>query len=145
MSMPITEQILVRMLAVLLNSTSAGTNVYRSLEVAITPDITPAIVIIPEEESDSVFSASADLHDYMVNVEISARGDPWDISANKVAGELHKVLMSDAQLAALVTRIRKTSSKWEGEEADKTAGVLSMKYRITYLTSANDISSNSIL
>jgi hypothetical protein len=143
--MSIREQILARILVVLVGNTAAGGNVFRSRETSITRDITPAIVVMPEAEDDDVFSANADTHELMINVEIFTRGDPWDLIADPVATVMHKLLMSDAPLAALVTRIRKTSSKWDGEEADKTAGVLSMKYRITYLTSASDISSNSIL
>lgn len=143
--MSIREQILVRMQAALFGNTGAGANVFRSREISITRDICPAIVLMPEAESDGAFGEQVDRHDLMVSVEIFTRGDPWDSLADPVATDAHKSLMRDAPLQALITRMRKVSSAWEGEEADKTAGVLTMRYRIEYLSKSSDISDSTIL
>lgn len=143
--MSVREQILARLMGVLLNATDAGANVFRSREVSITREMTPALVIMPDAEDDDVFSASIDRHHFIVSLEVFTRGDPWDQLADPVATQSHRLLMTDAVLATLTTRLRKISSKWEGEEADKTAGVLTMKYSIDYFTKATDIADGNIV
>jgi hypothetical protein len=135
----IREQILARMAVALTGTTSAGANVFRSREVSITRAVTPAIVIMPEAEQDNILGTEVDEHRFDLNIEIFTRGDPWDNLADPVAVQAHQILMTDAPLAALIARIRKQQSTWLGEEADRTAGVLSMRYQIHYLTKASDI------
>lgn len=132
------EQITARITAALTGATAAGAHVYRSREASISRDLTPAIVVMPDSERDSSFGM-ADRHEYIVNIAIFTRGDPWDFVADQVAELAHRVLMSDAQLQSLSTDIRKVSTDYESEEADRTAGTLSARYRIIYLTKASDI------
>jgi len=134
------EQITARAAAALTGATAAGSNVYRSREASIARGITPAIVCLPDGEQDTRVGSYTDKHDYTLNVAIFVRGDPWDQVADQVAEVAHRVLMSDAQLLALVVDVRKVSSDYEGEEADRTAGTLSARYRFTYLSKAGDIS-----
>lgn len=139
------EQILARMQAVLMGNTGAVNNVFRSRETSITRDICPAVVLMPEAESDENFGGmNTDSHELVVAVEIFARGDPWDSLADPVATDAHRLLMNDAALKALITRMRKIASAWEGTEADLTAGVLTMRYRVQYQTKASDISDSII-
>ena len=83
---------------------------------------------------------ATDRHELTVNVAIFVRGDPWDQLADAIATPAHQVLMTDAALAALVVDVRKVSSDFQAEEADRTAGTLSTHYHLTYLTKAADIS-----
>ena len=48
--------------------------------------------------------------------------------------------MTDAPLKALVLDIRRVSVDAEAEEADRTAGTLTVTYLVTYLTKAADLS-----
>ncbi len=48
--------------------------------------------------------------------------------------------MGDAQLAALIGDLRRVSETFEAQEADRTAGTLTVRYRTVFLTRANDIS-----
>lgn len=145
MTASIREQILARVLAALTNTTGAGPNVFRSRSESFTRDIAPSIQIKPDREDDAVFSGgNVDQHELIVSVEIYIRGDPWDSLADPVAVATHRILMADAALQALITRIRKIASKWDDAEADQTAGVLTMQYRINYLTKASDVSDATI-
>lgn len=137
--MSIRERILSRMAAALLGATDAGVNVFRSREVSITREVSPAIVLMPAEEDDEPYGDTVDYHELIVNVEIFARGDPWDSLIDGVAQQVHKILSTDPGLAALSSFVRKIRSKWEGQEADATAGVLTMAYKIVYLTRSADI------
>lgn len=134
------EQIRARMAVALSGNTPAGASVFRAREVSITRAVCPAIVIMAEKEEDKPFSTEIDEHLVTVNLEVFVRGDVWESLADAIATPLHKILLTDAPLAALVTRIRKTSSVWEAQEADRTAGVLTLGYTVRYLSSATDIS-----
>lgn len=133
------EQITARMVAALNGATSAGNSVYRSREASISRGMTPAIVCMPDGEQDQRLGQVVDRHEYVVKVAIFTRGDPWDQIADQIAEVAHRALLADAQLQALSTDIRKISTDYESEEADRTAGTLSARYRITYLSKASDI------
>lgn len=138
------EQILARIAAALIGATPAGANVFRSREASITRAQTPAITVLMGGETDQRMSQAADKHTLRVLVAIFVRGDPWDQLADTVAVPAHAVLMSDAALWALVLDVRKVASDPEAEEADRTAGTLSVTYDITYLTRASDITAQPI-
>lgn len=133
------EQILARALVALTGTTSAGGHVYRSRENSISRDLTPAIVLMPDGESDQRVGSFADRHEFTINVAIFTRGDPWDQIADGIAEVAHRILVNDAGLLALATDVRKVSTDYESEEADRTAGTLSARYTVTYLSRSADI------
>lgn len=133
------EQILARCQAALLNATPAGANVFRSREISINRAVSPSIVVMPDGESSTRKGQFADQHALLVKICIFVRGDPWDQLADPLAVAAHQVLMSDAPLAALAVDVRKVGTDFEAEEADRTAGTLTARYAITYLSSARDI------
>ena len=138
------EQILARIATALAAATPGGAQVFRSREVAITKGISPVIVVLMGGETDSRMSASTDKHQLRAVLAIFVRGDPWDQLADAVATPMHQAVMNDAGLQALVLDVRKVSSEPESEEADRTAGTLSVTYEITYLTRAGDIAAAPI-
>jgi hypothetical protein len=56
----------------------------------------------------------------------------WDSLADPIAITVHSLLLGDAQLAALCSKIRRASAKWDAHEADQTAGVLAQTYHLIY-------------
>lgn len=136
--MIIREQILERMVTVLGGVTDVGGRVYRSREEPITRENTPSIVLAVDEEQVSVFSPAIDRHELIVDVEIFVRADPWDAIANQVWLQANHLLMTDSQLSVIGSLRNITAAKMESEEADLTAGVLTTKYRITFLTKSTD-------
>lgn len=134
------EQILARLVVLLSGATPAGSNVYRSRENAITRGLTPAIVVMPGEASASAQSQAMDRHEFTADLEVFVRGDPWDALADPVADAAHRLIRGDATLRALCGDVRFVSSSWEGQEADRTAGVLTQRYRFTYLAAADNLS-----
>ena len=139
------EQIQVRMLAILLGATDAGVNVSRSPETFLTRGTLLAIGIFPGPEKDSAFADAADEHELTINIDVFARGDPWGSAADVVVTQAHRLLLADAPLKSLLTRIRRVSRTPSDEEPDKTAGVVQLEYQIRYLTRLSDISDNTIL
>lgn len=135
----IQEQIQDQMLAVLLNATTAGASVSRSKETFLSRQSVRSIGIFPGQETDRAISDRSDEHELIINIEIFGRGDPWYSVADPVAVEAHRLLLNDAALLALITRIRRISRTPTDEDGDQTAGMYQMEYRITYLTKSSDI------
>jgi hypothetical protein len=134
------ELITARVVAVLTGATPAGANVFRSREASITRAQTPAIVVMPDNEQDIRMGSYTDRHELTLAIEIFTRGDPWDQAADATADAAHKVMVTDATIAALAVDVRKVSTDYESQEADRTAGTLSARYVITYLSKAADLS-----
>lgn len=133
------EQILATIKTVLAAAAPGGATVFRSREVSITRAVSPAVVIMPADNALSRMATGADKNQLDVDIEIFTRGDPWDQLADTVDTAAHSTLMTNATLQALITDIRRVSETFEGQEADRTAGTLTLRYRITFLTRATDI------
>jgi hypothetical protein len=137
------EAILARVAALLVGVTPAGPNIYRAREVAITKAMTPAITVLFDGESTSrAMGQHALRHEMQLLLAIFVRGDPWDQLATAVDEAAHRALMADAPLRALLADLVRLSTDPEAEEADRTAGTLSVRYRLTFLTAANDIATS---
>lgn len=136
----IREQLLSRVAAALLNTTPAGANVSRSREVSVTRAQTPAIVVMARSNSVTSMSDRVDQNNFDLALEIFVRGDPWDSLCDPVDQAAHDVVMNDPQILALVGGLRRGSEAFESQEADQTAGVLTVHYRATFLTQAKNIS-----
>lgn len=133
------EQITSQTVAALTGTTPAGANVYRSREVSITRDVTPAIVVMPESLHTSRMSQNTDRHELILRLEIFVRGDPWDAIADTVAEVAHRVMMKDPTIRVYALDVRRVSADYEAQEADRTAGTLSARYAITFLTRSDDL------
>lgn len=135
------EQILARAQAALIAAaTPAGSEVHRSWEIGVTRSNAPTIAIKPKDEPSNRQGQFTDQAGLEVDFEIFARGEPWDTQADSVYVPMHRVLTTDAALAALCSDVRRMHRSFEGAEADLTAGVLTVSYRFIFLTSATDAS-----
>ncbi len=133
----IREQIVSRVVAILLQGL-AGVTVDRSRQTALTRETSPALVVtVAGEETDSMGDA-ADRHHLELTVGHFVRGDPWDQLAAASDQAAHRILAGEDALQGLA-EIRRTGTDMEAMEADETAGVLNVRYRLTFLTSRHDI------
>lgn len=135
----IREQIMARMAGVLTGVLPNALPVYRSREVAFSRGELPAVVILPSDEETQPLSELLEVSHLNVHVEIIVRGDAWDSLADPIIVAVHGLLLGDTQLAALCSRLRRTTAKWEAHEADQTAGVLTQTYRLQYRTQTNQL------
>jgi len=136
------ELITARAVACLLNVTPAAANVYRSRETAITRGMTPAIVVMPVDETCRRLGSYTDAHELTLAIEIFTRGDPWDQLADATAEVAHRTLVADPTIQGYQADVRRTSTNYESQEADRTAGVLTCLYAITYLAKSADVAAN---
>lgn len=137
--MSIRNGILAQMVIALTDSLPGAIPVYRSREIAFARGDVPAVVVMPSDEDTQALSDLMEVSHLNVRVEIIVRGDVWDSLADPIISAAHGVLLADAPLAALCAKIRRVSAKWEGHDADQTAGVLTQIYKMQYLTQTNQI------
>ncbi|WP_156398050.1 hypothetical protein [Duganella sp. Root336D2] len=136
------KKVIDRMVAALVNATGAGDRVFDSREAAIARDEMPCIAITPPDSEDTqAFAQDVDQNTALVTMEVIVRDDDWRPLADDIAVAAHRVLSCDSELQALVVSLRKDGRKWAGAEADQTAGIDSITYRVTYLSLSNDLTS----
>lgn len=97
------------------------------------------VCVSSSDEESEAFADNRDKTTFIFTVEYVVRGAPWETAANAVADQAHALILGDSQLAQLVARVRRHSAKWEGHEADLTAGVLTRQYRCIFLTPAGSL------
>lgn len=140
MAIALRERILARAALALAGATPAGPRVYRSRTDAIPKDLASAIVVLFDGEVTKRQGNSTSQHDMTLLLSLLVRGDPWDQLANELDEAAHRALLADAQLVAMTSDIERLSADPEAEEADRTAGALSVRFRVRYLTSVADLS-----
>jgi hypothetical protein len=133
------ERILARVAAALAAGNTGAVTVERSRENSITRAKSPAIVVMPVNGEAVRLASGADRQHLEFAVEIFVRGDPWDSLADPVDVAAHAIVMADPQLATLAHDIRRIGETFEAQEADRTAGTLTVRYRATFLTRAGAI------
>lgn len=135
----IREQILARMLVVLTGTLPNAIPVYRSRVDAFARSEEPSVVVRPDVEDTKALSELLDASDFDVFVEVIVRGDVWDSLADPIIIAAHGLLLKDAALATLCSKLRRTAAKWEAHEADLTAGILSQTYKMKYDSPTNSL------
>lgn len=140
------EQLLARVQGALQAAAPLGgdggvlaTSVFRMREASITRDLTPAIVVQPVQADFSRYSAGVDKVQLEFAIEIFVRGDPWVSLADPIDVAAHAALMSDQPLASMIADLRRIGEGFEAQEADRTAGTLTVNYRAVFLTQAGAI------
>ena len=138
----VVELVTARAAALLVGATAAGSNVFRAREDAISRDVTPAIVVAVEAGPVRRMGNFTDVHEARLALKIFCRGDPWDATANGIDAAAHKALVGDATLLGYGGDLRRTDTLYESQEADRTSGVLTALYTLTYLAKAADVAAN---
>lgn len=134
------EQILARVATLVTGTTPAGANVFRARETAITRAVSPALVVLyGGGRSVQRIAVGVDQHSITVQLAIFVRGDPWDSLADAIDAVTHPLLMRDPMLTGWGVQLFREADEVEAQEADRTAGTLTVPYRAVYLTRADDI------
>ncbi len=134
------EQILARVALVLAGATPAGANVFRAREVSITRDVSPAICVLYRGTPEAMPAGAGSLqHRMTLDLAIFVRGDPWDSLADTVDTAAHAALLADPGLQALGAQLVRRGDDADAQEADRTAGTLTVHYAVTFFTRAGDI------
>ena len=134
------ETILAAVSTALTGTTGVGARIYRSRVEPMARAESPAIVVEPlNETADNAVVPKLDWQ-LTVRVAIIVRGNVPDQVADPIVEDVHRKLLSDAPLLALVVEIVPTQISFDSMEADQPAGVVTMDYSIRYRTQAADLS-----
>ena len=140
----IREQILLAVLAAVRPAAQAlGAGVHRSPTVAISREQSPALVVFPESEAITERANDRVTRELTLRIVALARAVPPAVpetEADRLMTAAHAALMADTNLGGLALGIREQECEWEVEDADAVAVALPARYRITYRTLANDLS-----
>lgn len=112
---------------------------YRSREAPVSRNEGSTILVHPEEESADLMANGLTMRDLVVVCSIITRGQFPDKIADTVAQGLHAALYVDQTLGGLAARVIELGSKWEFKEANQTALVLELRYKVRYLTPATSL------
>jgi hypothetical protein len=135
----IREQILAEIKTALTGTLPGAIPVYRALADALSRGDVPAVNIKSDEEETLPLFDTGEISHLTVHIEIVVRGDVWETLADPIILAAHSLLLNDATLAGLCSKLRRTAAKWEAHEADETAGVLTQTYRLQYRTLTNQM------
>ena len=114
---------------------------FRSPAVAIQRGQTPALVVVPEEESISIQNNIA-IRTLTIRVVALARevdGNVGEIVADRLIVAAHSALMANNNLGGRCLKLRELGTEWDMEDADATAVAIPARYTIEYRTPLNDL------
>ena len=140
----IRERILLAVLAAVRPAAEGlGATLHRSPTVAIGREHCPALVVFPESEAIAERANDCVTRELTVRLVALARAVPPtapETEADRLLTAAHAGLMADGNLGGLCLGIREQDCEWEVEDADAVAAAIPARYRITYRTLANDLS-----
>jgi hypothetical protein len=140
----IRERILLAVAAAVRPAAEAfGAGLHRSPAVAISREQCPALVVFPEIDAITERANDRVTRELTVRLVALTRAVPPAVpetAADRLLTAAHAALMTDGSLGGLALGLREVDAEWEIEDADAVAVALPARYRITYRTLANDLS-----
>jgi hypothetical protein len=116
--------------------TVRGVGVFRSREIPLTRDITPVVVVSPDQEDSARQAAQAERNTLRVRVEVFSKGDPWDSLADPIVVLCHQLIMRSSAIAALCDGHHRASpTTFEASDADLTRGLVTCHFEFHFFTS----------
>ena len=140
MASTVRERILQRIYTRLLNAFPTQ-GVYRSRTAAVARKEGTPLVISPLQGQTQAISETEDRNEFAVQIEVIARGDPWDAEADQVIAAVHPFIVrpSDFDGEPLWDEVRTAGGDYQEYDADGDAGSLKQIYRFTYLSARADL------
>jgi len=135
----VTEAILARVAAALINASSAGPRVYRHRLDAFESSELPALNVIRRE--DGLDPLGSNVERVLVNFEIEclAIGANWETVVDALHTQAHTALLADAPLSLLGRGLRYLGSVTEGAAIDQVVGKLTARYQMQVVVRPGDI------
>ncbi len=116
--------------------------VYRSREAALARSEGTSIVVRPAEETPEFKADTFAMRDFIVEVEVIARGQIPDEVADPIVVAAHSAVMRDPTLGGLAARTIEDGTKWDFELADGNAVAVLVRYKVRYATPANTLAAS---
>lgn len=135
----VTEQILARSKAVLLNATAAGAHVFRGREDPFSEEEIPCLNIRRADGERQAVGTNGDRGFVFFELDCIVKGDDWETTADALHMAAHALLVDDAQLNALGRGLRCVSDSCRGEGGDQTTGKLTARYQMQVFVRPGDL------
>lgn len=121
-------------MAALATTASVGGRIFESRALALDRDEFPALVVRFGDESVDTISHHQVDRRLEVVIEIHCRDDAGESAADTISESAHSLIMSDGNLASKIVDISQVGANRSFDEADLTAVVVSLIYRVWYRT-----------
>ena len=140
----IREQILLAVLDAVRSPVELlGAMLHRSPTMAISRELSPALVVFPEAEQITERANDRVTRELTVRLVALARAVPPAIpetEADQLLTAAHAALLADRNLGGLALGIRELDCEWDVEDADAVAASIPARYCVTYRTLDTDLS-----
>ena len=140
----IREQILLAVLDAVRSPVELlGAMLHRSPTMAISRELSPALVVFPEAEQITERANDRVTRELTVRLVALARAVPPAIpetEADQLLTAAHAALLADRNLGGLCLGIRELDCEWDVEDADAVAASIPARYAISYRTLDTDLS-----
>jgi hypothetical protein len=140
------EQIAQRGEAIALTIAALSGRVYRDRQDAFTREESPALIVEHVDEDTTPVGGpvgpftplgALESNDVRIAFVACARAASWQTVADGVRVTLHQLLLADAALRSLCTRIQRDRCEWKAASADQPFGYCAQIYTFKTLTRAH--------
>ena len=135
----VTESIISRVAAALINVSDAGARVYRHRLDSFEESELPALNVNRGEDASDPLGSNGDRVLVNFEVECLALGANWETATDALHMQVHTALLADAPLAALGRGLRYLGSLPEGAAADQVVGKLTARYQMQVFVRPGDL------
>ena len=121
-------------------TTQVGSRIYRSRVAALARAECPAVSIEPLRDTPTNNVLTKLDHLLIVQIAVLVRGSMADQMADPIIEDIHRKLISNAPLKALLTGLEPGPTSWLLLDGDQDIGVITLDYEVRYRTSFADLS-----
>lgn len=135
----VTESIISRVAAALINVSAAGARVYRHRLDSFEESELPALNVNRSEDANDPLGSNGDRVLVNFEVECLALGANWETVTDALHMQAHAALLADAPLSLLGRGLRYLGSVAEGASADQVVGKLTVRYQMQVFVRPGDL------
>ena len=121
-------------------TTQVGSRIYRSRVAALARAECPAVSIEPLRDTPTNNVLPKLDHLLIVQIAVFVRGSIADQLADPIIEDIHRKLISNAPLNALLTGLEPGTTNWLLLDGDQDIGVITLDYEVRYRTTFADLS-----
>lgn len=121
-------------------TTQVGSRIYRSRVAALARAECPAVSVEPLQDTPTNNVLPKLDHLLIVQIAVFVRGSMPDQLADPIIDDIHKKLIGNAPLNALLTGLEPGPTNWLLLDGDQDIGVITLDYEVRYRTTFADLS-----
>ncbi len=133
------ETILARVVTALAGVSGVSTRIYRSRVVPLERNEFPALVVEPLADNPDVQSVNRITWVLTFAVSALVRSDTQETTLDPIMEDVHEQIIGDSTLMGMLVDLVPDGVDWQFIEADKPLGIATMRFRATYQTAYNSI------